>query len=139
LNTLCDVGLARIRPPGGLDVGSREAVVGLAVFFMLVEFQPMRAFEVNNGSAADFVGRVSSALAEGGLADYVRLGVEGSELVVRFRWMGSSELRYRLTTTESGFRAEPSGERISPLHAAFRHRFDEKLEQVLGQVGARTV
>ena len=99
----------------------------------------MRAFEVSSGSAADFVGRVSSALAEGGLAEYVRLGVEGSELVVRFRWMGSSELRYRLTETENGFRAEPSGERISPLHAPFRRQFDDKLEQVLGQVGARTV
>ena len=99
----------------------------------------MRAFEVSNGSAADFVGRVSGALADGGLAEYVRLGIEGSELVVQFRWMGSSELRYRLTTTENGFRAEPTGERISPLHAPFRRQFDEKLEQVLGKVGARTV
>jgi hypothetical protein len=99
----------------------------------------MRAFEVSNGSAADFVGRVSSALAEGGLADYVRLGIEGADLVVRFRWMGSSQLRYRLIETENGFRAEPSGERISPLHAPFRRQFDEKLEQVLEKVGARTV
>jgi hypothetical protein len=99
----------------------------------------MRAFEVNQGSPADFAAQVKRILADRGLERHVELRLDGDELVVRFRWMGSSELRYSLTEAGGGFRAELDHVRMSPFHAPFRQRFDESLEQVLEAVGARSV
>jgi hypothetical protein len=53
--------------------------------------------------------------------------------------MGSSELRYRLSEYEAGYRAEPSGEKISPFHSPFRGQFEDRFEKVVGAVGARVV
>ena len=94
---------------------------------------------MDQGNPEEFVVRVERALVERGLGDYIALHLEESELVVRFRWMGSSELRYRLTTGDGGFEARLTDERMSPFHAAFRQRFEERFDQVLGVVGARTV
>ena len=99
----------------------------------------MRAFEFDDGTPAEFVERVQGVLAERGLADYVNLRCEGDELVVGFRWMGKSELRYRISENEAGFRAEPSGERMSPFHSPFRQQFEDRFEKVVGAVGARAV
>jgi hypothetical protein len=99
----------------------------------------MRAFEVTQGSPNDFVAQVGRILADRGLGGHVELRLDGDRLVVRFRWMGSSELRYGLTKTDRGFRAELDHVRMSPFHAPFRQRFDESLEQVLDAVGARSV
>lgn len=104
-----------------------------------VESANMRSFEVDHGSPADFVDQVGRVLAERGLDSYVGLRLDGGDLVVRFRWMGSSELRYRLTEIDAGFRADLNGVKMSPFHAPFRQRFDERLEQVLAEVGARSV
>ena len=78
-------------------------------------------------------------LADRGLADHVSLRREGDELVVGFRWMGSSELRYRISENQAGFRAEPSGEKISPFHSPFRQQFEDRFEKVVDAVGARIV
>jgi len=99
----------------------------------------MRAFEFGDGAPAEFVERVQGVLADRGLAEYVNLRFEGDELVVGFKWMGSSELRYRISENEAGFRAEPSGERISPFHSPFRQQFEDRFEKVVGAVGARVV
>jgi len=127
-----------------VDPTSRTARPLLAsrVFLALaagVESANMRAFEVDHRSPADFVDQVRRVLAERGLDGYVGLRLDGGELVVRFRWMGSSELRYRLTEIDAGFRADLDGVRMSPFHAPFRQRFDERLDQVLAEVGARSV
>ena len=94
---------------------------------------------MDEGNPEEFVSRVERALVERGFGDYINLHVEGSELVVRFRWMGSSELRYRLTTGGGGFEARLTDEKMSPFHAAFRQRFEDRFDQVLGVVGARTI
>jgi hypothetical protein len=99
----------------------------------------VNAFEFADGSIAEFIDRVRRALAERGLAEYVELNREGEELVVGFRWMGSSELRYRFSENEAGFRAELSGERMSPFHAPFRRKFEDQFATVVGSVGARVV
>lgn len=98
----------------------------------------MQSFEVDDGTPGEFVARVSRELAERGFGRHVDLQVHGSELEVRFQWMGTSVLRYRLQHADGGFRAELVGERMSPLHVGFRHAFEERFEQVLGKVGART-
>ena len=73
------------------------------------------------------------------LGRIAELESDGSDLVVRFRWMGTTELRYTVETVGDGFRATLSGERVAPLHAAFRQSFDERFDQVLAKVGARTI
>ena len=99
----------------------------------------MRAFEFEGGTPAEFVGRVQGELADRGLADIVNLRYEGDQLIVGFKWMGSSELRYQISEVEAGFRAEPSGERMSPFHSPFRQQFEDRFEKVVGAVGAKVV
>jgi hypothetical protein len=106
---------------------------------MRVRIPAMRAFEFGDGAPGEFVERVREVLVDRGLADYVNLRREGDELVVGFKWMGSSELRYRISENEAGFRAEPSGEKMSPFHAPFRQQFEDRFEKVVGAVGARVV
>ena len=99
----------------------------------------MRAFEFSDGSLAEFMEKARGALSQSGLAENVRLRRDGDDLVVDFSWMGTSELRYRLTQNEVGFRAEPSGQKISPFHLPFRQQFEDRFEKVVGAVGARVV
>jgi hypothetical protein len=99
----------------------------------------MKAFEFDGGGADEFVERVQRVLIDRGLADFVNLRCEGDELVVGFKWMGSSELRYRISENEAGFRADPTGEKMSPFHAPFRQQFEDRFEKVVGAVGARVV
>lgn len=99
----------------------------------------MRRFEVPTGTPDEFVVRVTRELAERGLGRHVDLRLDGTELEVRFHWMGTSVLRYLLQPADGGFKADLNGERLSPLHAGFRHAFEERFDQVLAKVGARTV
>ncbi len=99
----------------------------------------MRAFEFEGGTPTEFVEKVHGVLAERGLADYVNLRREDHELVVGFKWMGRSELRYRVIENGTGFRAEPSGEKLSPFHSPFRQQFEDRFEKVVNAVGARVV
>jgi hypothetical protein len=99
----------------------------------------VQAFEFEGGSVDAFIARVRNKLSEKGYEDFVRMRHEGAELVIVFQWMGSSELRYRISENDTGFRADLAGERMSPLHGAFRQAFEERLDKVLGSVGARVV
>jgi len=96
-------------------------------------------FEVENATPAEFVDRVREQLSERGLDQYVELRSDDSELLVKFRWMGSTELRYRLESKAGGFRAVLSSQRVSPFHAPFRQQFDDRFDHILETVGARTV
>lgn len=97
----------------------------------------MQSFTVEDSTPEAFVARVTAALEARGLASYVALGLDGDEIVARFRWMGTTELRYRVQHDGEGFRAVLGEQRVSPLHAAFRDRFDERFDQILTGVGAR--
>jgi hypothetical protein len=99
----------------------------------------VKSFDVDQGTPAEFIDRVRRELADRGLNQYVSLDGDEAELLVRFHWMGSTEIRYRLESRDDGFRAVLSGERVSPLHAAFRQRFDDHLDHILAKVGAKTI
>jgi len=99
----------------------------------------VKAFDFDGGSLDDFIGRVRGVLVDHGIEEYVKLGRDGDELIVSFRWMGSSELRYTISENESGFRAELGREKLSPFHVPFRQRFNDRFEKVIGAVGARVV
>ena len=105
--------------------------------FLYVQSRTVNAFEFEKGSVSDFIARVRSELASRGLADFVTVRHDGGELVVAFRWMGSSELRYRVAERREGFSAELVGEKMSPFHTPFRQRFEDRFEQVISTVGAR--
>ena len=97
----------------------------------------MRSFEVPNGTPAEFVERVRSELGET-LKNYVELSGGDDRIVVRFRWMGTTELRYRVEPSGNGFRAVLTDESVSPMHMAFRSSFDDRLDSFLAKLGATT-
>ena len=98
----------------------------------------MQSFEVSSGTPLEFVERVRRELEQRGLGEHVSLWLEGDDLVVQFRWMGTTVLRYRWHDSGGVLRAELVEERVSPFHGAFRHTFEERFDQVLHTVGART-
>jgi hypothetical protein len=99
----------------------------------------MHSFEVSGGTADEFVRKLSRALVDRGLAEYVEVHLVGDEMVARLRWLGTTELRYRVIPRDEGFLAELGRKRVSPLHAPFRAGFDERFEQVLSELGATLV
>lgn len=105
----------------------------------LCNIDRVRGFDFDGGSISEFIDRVRGVLSERGLEDHVRLRSEGGDLVVEFRWMGSSQLRYRISENPTGFRAEFDGERISPFHSPFRGQFEDRFEKVINAVGATVV
>lgn len=99
----------------------------------------MNTFEVEEATPSEFIDRVRRELSERGLSQYVEIEGSGAGLVVKFRWMGSTELRYRVEEEDDGFRAVLNGQSISPFHAPFRQKFDDQFDRILEKVGARTV
>ena len=97
----------------------------------------MHSFEVEDSTPERFVALVNRSLADSGLANHVTTRVEGGDIVARISWLGTTELRYRTSDTEDGFRAELRRQRVAALHGAFQSRFEERLEAILAQVGAR--
>ncbi len=99
----------------------------------------MTAFEVPDLTVDEFLAKVRAALAGRELGELVSLDRVGSDLVVRFQRMGTTELRYAVAEDGRGFVARLAKERVAPLHAPFREAFEEKLAQVLARVGARVI
>ncbi|MCG6964159.1 MAG: hypothetical protein LJE95_12920 [Acidobacteria bacterium] len=98
----------------------------------------MQAFEVPGMGPVAFVDRVRKELSGRELGEIVTLELDGDELVVRFSRMGTSELRYALDVADGGFSARLTDERIALLHGAFRQTFEEKFDQIIAHVGARS-
>lgn len=97
----------------------------------------MHSFEVVDSTPDGFVDVVRRALSARGLADHVRVQFVDGEIIARISWLGTSELRYRVRDSGSGFRADLERQRVSALHSAFQGRFEERFEDVLAAVGAR--
>jgi hypothetical protein len=95
----------------------------------------VRTFEIPDGSPAEFVERARHALREIDFDDIVSLWLEDEVLVVRFARLGTSELRYRLTARDRGFRGELTASRVAPFHAVFRSGFEERFAQVITLAG----
>ena len=97
----------------------------------------MRAFEVIDADPESFVARVAAEVEERDLDHVVSVRLEGDRLVVRFRYLGTSQLVYRVVPRDSGFTAELQDQRVATFHAPFQGRFEDRFDQVLDRVGAR--
>lgn len=97
----------------------------------------MRSFEVDDVDPRGFVARVEAEVEARSLDDVVSVRLDGDRLIVRFRYLGTSELTYRLVTRLKGFVAELENQRVASLHAPFRAPFEDRFDSVLDTVGAR--
>lgn len=97
----------------------------------------MRSFEVENADPERFVARVSAEVEDRELDDVVSVSLVGDRLTVRFMYLGTSTLTYRVVRGERGFVAELEDQRVATFHAPFQGRFEDRFDQVLDTVGAR--
>ena len=97
----------------------------------------MHSFEVYDSTPEAFVRTVNLTLAERGLEGHVSVRCLDDEIVARISWLGTSELRYRVSSSGSGFTARLDRQRVAALHSAFQGRFEERFEDVLAEGGAR--
>ena len=99
----------------------------------------MNGFDVKEMSPRQFVTNVRSELERRDLGALADIDMEGTVLVFRVRWMGTSELCYQVMNNESGFSARLSAEKISRFHAPFKQKFIERFDQIIEAVGARSL
>ena len=99
----------------------------------------MKAFAVNEGSPEDFVDRVQGEIKSRQFEDIASIRVEGDLLIVDFSWIGTTSLTYRLQPQDRGFSAVLERKKVSPFHAPFKAGFEERFDQILAKVGARSV
>jgi len=99
----------------------------------------MRSFEVSHLGSAEFVDKIKSRLATREYDKYVSIHLNGADLAVELRWLGTPRFDYRISAMGEGFRAELIQQRVAPLHAAFGDRFEAYFEEALVKAGARVV
>jgi len=99
----------------------------------------VRGFEIESIDVDTFVRRAAEALAQRGLDGVVAVARDGAELVITLSKMATSELRFAVEPLESGFRATPASQHISPLHSPFLGMFEQGFADVLTRLGARVV
>lgn len=99
----------------------------------------MKAFIVNEGNPEDFVGKVRGEIESRQFEDIASIHHEGEVLIVSFSWMGRTSLTYRLHPETQGFSAVLEDQKVSPFHLPFKAGFEERFDQILARVGARSV
>ena len=99
----------------------------------------MKAFSVSEGSPEDFVARVRGEITSRQFEDIASIRIEDNALIVAFSWIGKTSLTYRLQPQSQGFSAVLERQKVSPFHAPFKAGFEERFDQILAKVGARSV
>jgi len=99
----------------------------------------VKAFTVSEGSPGDFVVRVQGEIKSRQFEDIASVRLEGGVLVVTFSWMGKTSLKYRLQPQTRGFSAVLERQKVSPFHAPFKAGFEERFDQIIAKVGARSL
>ncbi len=98
----------------------------------------MHSFRVDEVGPEAFVERVRDALSRRRFDDIATVWLRGSELLVRFRRLGTTTLRFLVhPQPDGGFRADYAGADVAALHAPFAAAFEERFEDLLAGVGAR--
>ena len=99
----------------------------------------MRSFEVSGMIPSEFVSKIVSELNAREFDRYVSITLDGDDLKVELRWMGTTRFDYRILPLDDGFRAELVGQSVAPFHAVFSDRFEDYFEKALAKVGATTI
>ncbi len=88
---------------------------------------------------AEFVSKISNEINAREFERFVSIQLDGDDLRVELRWMGTTRFDYRIVPVGEGFRAELTRQSVAPFHAAFSDRFEGYFEAALGKVGARVI
>ncbi len=99
----------------------------------------MKAFSVSEGSPGDFVARVQGEIKSRQFEEIASIRLEGDALIVAFSWMGTTLLTYCLQPQARGFSAVLERQKVSPFHVPFKAGFEERFDQIMAKVGARSV
>ncbi len=99
----------------------------------------MRGFEVADGNPREFLETVKREISEREYDDFVAIRLDDGRLIVEFSWMGRTSLTYRIEEFDRGFRAVLERRRVSPFHAPFKAGFEERFDEILAGVGARSI
>jgi hypothetical protein len=99
----------------------------------------VRSFVVEGSDPAEFVRRVEAEVASRDLGRVVDVDLDSGVLVVRFRYLGTSRLHYRIVVHDGGFRANLEEQQFAGFHAPFVGRFAARFDEVLEGLGARLV
>ena len=97
----------------------------------------MKAFDVSNSTPADFLASFQGALKGRALGDIVSMRRDGGDVLITFSRLGTSEVRFKVTEREGGFRCERGAEKIAFAHKAFRGEIESKVAKVLEKLGAK--
>ncbi|MEN9529234.1 MAG: hypothetical protein RI932_1107 [Pseudomonadota bacterium] len=97
----------------------------------------MKAFENKNLSIQDFVKKVESALEGRDLGQIARFKLQGSELLVIFSKLGTTELKYKIDPDGSGFKASLVSEKVALTHRPLKADITARLARVMEREGAQ--
>lgn len=96
----------------------------------------IKSFEAA-GSTDEFVTTISSELSKRELGKIVSLKKDGSDLLVVFSKLGTSEIRFQIDVVGQGFKATLKNEKIAFAHRPFRGDIEAKLASILSKNGAK--
>ena len=97
----------------------------------------MKSFESKTVSIQDFVKKVETALAGRDLGEITRFKLQGAELCVVFSKLGTTELKYKIEATDSGFRALLVSEKVALTHRPLKADITARLARVMEREGAQ--
>jgi hypothetical protein len=96
----------------------------------------MKSFETKTHSIHDFIKKIETALSGRDLGDITRFKLQGSELIVVFSKLGTTELKYKILTSGDGFRAELLSEKVALTHRPLKADITARLARVMEKEGA---
>ncbi|MEY4066563.1 MAG: hypothetical protein RIR26_2771 [Pseudomonadota bacterium] len=96
----------------------------------------MKGFETHTHSIQDFIKKIETALAGRDLGDITRFKLQGTELLVVFSKLGTTELKYKIETTTEGFKASLLSEKVALTHRPLKADITARLARVMEKEGA---
>lgn len=96
----------------------------------------MKSFESNTTPIEEFVKKVETALFGRDLGEITRFKLQGTELLVVFSKLGTTELKYKIELTKSGFKASLVSEKVALTHRPLKADITARLARVMEREGA---
>ena len=97
----------------------------------------MKSFESSTTSIQEFVKKVEAALEGRDLGEITRFKLQGTELLVIFSKLGTTELKYQVDSNENSFKAHLLTEKVALTHRPLKADITAKLARVMEREGAQ--